>query len=331
MKMTASSSVTITASAAVLAESEPSDPAVYSPLVRTVDSKCIEAAVAPRSRKKIDRFSQVSLVAVQQLQPQFADVERDHVGVYIGNDFAGWNYVYAQTVQMIETRDPMKIDPYVATAWFPAAAQGEITIAHGILGESKTFSAGFLSGGLALEYAARKVEEKSLDVAIAGGVEAPDAPVILQSLAIEKRISAEHPAGEAAGLLALCSSERNGLARMTISCLRRSLDAALDDVAQEFEGAGKISCHLPSVNPCNWDWNQTLSDTETLLRARFETRLEKSVPTWSGMDVGSASFPLSVIEAIPSAAEGVPSLVVGTDFSGLYLAAAIMPMAKGAR
>ncbi|HEX8000727.1 MAG TPA: beta-ketoacyl synthase N-terminal-like domain-containing protein [Pyrinomonadaceae bacterium] len=328
--MRSSCSVIIAASASAVAESQPSDANACRLLVRTVDRKLIEEVIPPRLRKKIDRFSQVSLLAIRELQSQFSDVEKNRVGVFIGNDFAGWNYVYQQTVQMIETRDPMQIDPYVATAWFPAAAQGEITIAHGILGESKTFSAGYLGGGLALEYAARMVEAHALDVAIAGGVEAPDAPVVLQAMAIEQRISAEHPAAEAVGLLALSSSEKDGLARMTISRPRRSAEAALNDVAEKLEGATKIRYHSASVCPHKQDWNQTLSQTETLLRARFGVRLETSVPAWSGMDVGSADFSLSVVEATRSAADGIHALVLGTDFEGLHMAAAITPIAGGA-
>jgi hypothetical protein len=317
--------VTIAATAAVLADCLPSEGTALGALVRTVNMFRIEQAIRPRLRKKMDRFSQIALMAADQLQPQFENVAKTRVGVFLGNDFGGWNYVYEQTKRMIETRDSTAIDPYVATAWFPAAAQGEITIAHGILGQSKTFSSGFLSGGLAVEYAARMVAENSIEVALAGGVEAPNAPVVLRALEMEKRISNEHPAAEASGFLALCSSEKSGIARMSISRPRRCPAAALDDVEMQFDKTTRIRYHPPSIHRGNPEWNRRLSTIASLLRDRLGSRVEKSVPSYHSMDVGSASFPLSIIDASKSASEGIGALVLSTNFEGLYLAGAVTP------
>jgi hypothetical protein len=323
-------SVTIAGCALVLPEHQRAANTGNDWPVRTVDRACIEKAIHPRLRKKIDRFSQIALLATAQLERHFADVDKRRVGVFLGNDLAGWNYVHDQLVRMIETRDPMAINPYVATAWFPAAAQGEITIAHGILGQSKTFSAGFLSGGLALEYAARMVAGNMLDVGLAGGVEAPDAPAILLGLAKGKRISSAHPAAEAAGLIALCRPTQSGAARMIISGLRRCAEAALGDIAGQFEGATTLRYQPPSVDPGNQSWNEILCGIENILRNHFGARLDLSLPPWNGTDVGSASFPLAVIEASRLAAAGDPALVLGTDFDSLYLASAILPATQGA-
>jgi hypothetical protein len=117
---------------------------------------------------------------------------------------------------------------------------------------------------------------------------------------------------------------------MTISRPRRSPEAALNDIAEKFEGtAERLRCYSPAVNPDNPNWNQTLSIIETLLKNRVGERFEKAGNQSINMDLGSASFPLSVIEASKSAVEGIPSLVVGTDFDGLYIAAAIMPISEG--
>ena len=294
-----SSTVTIAASAIVLARPQLINPAA-NPAVLTVDCRLIDDVIRPRLRKKLDRFAQLALLATDQLKSQFANVERERVGVFIGNDLAGWNYVHAQLEELIETRNPTAVDPYVATAWFPAAAQGEITIESGIRGQSKTFSAGFLSGGLALECAARQVEGKSVDIAIAGGVEAPNAPVVLRVLELEGRISPSHPAAEAVGLLALCASEGRGQTRMTISSPRRSVEAALDDIVFQLEGANKVSFKPPSVNCCNAGWSQILSGMVDLLRNRFGSRLNSTNSEALGMDVGSASFPLAVIDGSES-------------------------------
>jgi len=323
-------SVTIAGGAQVLPGYRPAADGDDARPALTVDIASIEKAVHPRLRKKIDRFSQIALLAAGQLERHFAGVDKRRVGVFLGNDLAGWSYVHDQLLQMIETRDPMTINPYVATAWFPAAAQGEITIAHGIVGQSKTFSAGFLSGGLALEYAARMVAGNVLDVALAGGVEAPDAPAVLLSLAAGRRISSVHPAAEAAGLIALCRPTHSGAARMTISGVRRCAQAALDDIAEQFAGATTLRYQPPSVDPGNRSWREILGSVESILRSRFGSRLELGLPPWNGVDVGSASFPLAVVEASRSAMAGVPALVLGSNFDGLYLAGAVLPATQGA-
>ncbi|WP_167434547.1 beta-ketoacyl synthase N-terminal-like domain-containing protein [Mesorhizobium helmanticense] len=297
------------------------------PLVRTVDRGRIDGVLPTRHSKKIDRFSQLVLLAAAQLKPIFAQADKSRVGVFIGNDLAGWNYAHQQLERMIKTRDPGQIDPYVATAWFPAAAQGEITIANGILGQSKTFSAGCLSGGLALEYAAHMVAGGTLDFALAGGVEAPNAPPVLEALAVQNRISVAHPAAEAAGLVALSRSKTAGLAEVTISHPRRSAERALDDIINQFRGAMRIKYQPPSVDKANRAWMEALAATEMLLRYRFGSRLELEAQPGDGMDVGSASFPIQVIEAARSSAEGTSSLVLGCDFEGLHLACAILPVA----
>lgn len=329
--MASSCTVTIAASSMMLPTSPRPRSDGGAAAIWRCDDTCIETEVHPRLRRKIDRFSQLALVTTAQLKDCFADADKRRVGVFIGNDFAGWNHVHDQLVQLIETRDPMAIDPYVATAWFPAAAQGEISIAHGILGQSKTFAGGFLSGGLALEYAARMVAGKTLDIALAGGIEAPDAPAVLLGLTAGRRISAAHVAAEAAALIALCPDMRTGRARMVMSSLRRRAEAALGDVAECFAGTAALRYHSPSVAPENRPWNEALLAIETKLRAEFGARIEIVPPPWNGADVGSASFPLAVLEGARAAEQGVPSLVFGSDFDGLFLASAILPGAEGAR
>lgn len=327
--MASACSVSIVAGAEVLPEKRRNPtPSNGWPLL-AVDSVSIDGAVHPRLRRKIDRFSQIALVAASRLERHLADVAKDRIGIFIGNDLAGWNYVHDQLARMIETGDPTAINPYVATAWFPAAAQGEITIAYGVLGQSKTFAAGVLSGGVALEYAARMIASSTLDLALAGGVEAPDAPAVLLGLMTQRRISADHPAGEAAGLLVLRRLPHEAAARMFLSGLRRRAEAALSDVAEHFAGAAKIYYQPHSIDPNNRRWKGILLSIETLLRSQFGARLETSPSPWNGIDVGSASFPLSIIEAGRAAAAQHPGLVISTDFDGLYLAGAVLPPTQG--
>ncbi|MCL5958357.1 MAG: beta-ketoacyl-[acyl-carrier-protein] synthase family protein, partial [Chloroflexi bacterium] len=66
--------------------------------------------------------------------------------------------------------------PYQASAWFPAAPQGQVSLIYGIQGYSKTVVAERASGAVALAYAQRAIANDLADLIVAGGTEAPVAP-----------------------------------------------------------------------------------------------------------------------------------------------------------
>jgi hypothetical protein len=294
-------------------------------LIRRIDDAAIHASVRPRLRKKIDRFSQIALAATDGMIAALGDTARERVGVFVGNDLAGWNYVDEQLSEMIATRNPAAIDPYVATAWFPAAAQGEITIAYSILGPGKTFSAGALSGGLALENAAQLIAEEKIDMAIAGGVEAPDSPVLLQALAAGGQISTGYPAAEATGMMILGAGAGNERCpRLSVSRPRRSIEAAIDDVASHLDRHQEIGCRTAPYGRSGGGDSKILRLMLTAAAQAFGSRLQVAGSDFGGADLGSAAFPIAIIEGEAQAARR-PSLVLGTDFEGLFLASAVLP------
>jgi 3-oxoacyl-[acyl-carrier-protein] synthase II len=59
----------------------------------------------------------------------------------------------------------------VATAWFPAALQGQVSLAHQYKGYSKTFSAGGVAGLQALGYAYEGIKGGRADVILCGAAE----------------------------------------------------------------------------------------------------------------------------------------------------------------
>jgi hypothetical protein len=145
---------------------------------------------------------------------------------------------------------------------------------------------------------------------------------------VAKRINHDHPASEAAAVVVLCRPGPAGAADLTISRPRRSIEAAVDDVAAELGGAPRVRVLLPPVAPDNARWRRSLSDIEALLGGRFGDRLEPVRPAWAGMDLGSASFPTAVVEACETAGAGDPALVIGCDFEGLFMAGVIRSKAS---
>jgi 3-oxoacyl-[acyl-carrier-protein] synthase II len=132
--------------------------------------------------KKIDVFSHMALVASEQaLRDSGVDLEnvdKNRVGVFMGNALGGWLFAETELRDMyMEGREG--ISPYMASAWFPAAPQGQVTIYYGFKGYSKTVVADRASSALALWYASKTVLEDKNEFVLAGGMEAPITPYAL--------------------------------------------------------------------------------------------------------------------------------------------------------
>jgi len=134
--------------------------------------------------KKIDVFSHMALVASEQAlkdcRVDLDNIDKKRVGVFMGNALGGWLFAETELRDMyIEGREG--ISPYMASAWFPAAPQGQITIYYGFKGYSKTVVADKASSALAIWYAAKTVSQDKNDLILAGGMEAPITPYALLS------------------------------------------------------------------------------------------------------------------------------------------------------
>jgi beta-ketoacyl-acyl-carrier-protein synthase II len=135
-----------------------------------------------RLLKKLDRFSHMALVAadlaLKDGKVELAEEDLSRVGVFIGNALGGWQYAETE-LRDLYVEGLEGVSPYQATAWFPAAPQGQISIYYGIKGYSKTVISDRASSLMALGYAARTIKNGSVDVVLAGGTEAPITPYAL--------------------------------------------------------------------------------------------------------------------------------------------------------
>lgn len=138
--------------------------------------------VSERLLKKIDAFSHMALVAAElALQEAGIDIKKedpDRVGIFLGNAIGGWLYAETELRDLyIEGRDG--VSPYMASAWFPAAPQGQVSIYYGIKGFSKTVVADRAGSLMAVGYARKTLLKEKLDLILAGGMEAPVTPYAL--------------------------------------------------------------------------------------------------------------------------------------------------------
>lgn len=138
--------------------------------------------VSSRLLKKIDLFSHMALVAselsLEDAQIDLTKEDLKRVGIFMGNAIGGWLYAETELRDLyIEGREG--VSPFMASAWFPAAPQGQISIHYGIKGFSKTVVADRASSLMAIGYAARTIQAGKADFILAGGMEAPVTPYAL--------------------------------------------------------------------------------------------------------------------------------------------------------
>lgn len=135
--------------------------------------------VSNRLIKKIDIFAHMGLVACEQAiidaKIDLEKIDKERVGVFVGNTLGGWLFAETELRDLyMEGREG--VSPYMATAWFPAAPQGQITIYYGFKGYSKTVVADRASSALALWSGANNLCLNKTDYVLAGGMEAPIGP-----------------------------------------------------------------------------------------------------------------------------------------------------------
>ena len=101
--------------------------------------------------------------------------DKERVGVFIGNVIGGWEFAEVE-LRDLYAAGLKEVSPYQATAWFPAAPQGQISIYYGLLGYSQTIIADSASGLVSIGSAYRAIQEGEADIILAGGSEAPISP-----------------------------------------------------------------------------------------------------------------------------------------------------------
>jgi 3-oxoacyl-[acyl-carrier-protein] synthase II len=138
--------------------------------------------ISERLLKKMDTFSHMALIASElALEDAGIDIKKEDpnlVGIFLGNAIGGWLYAETELRDLyIEGREG--VSPYMASAWFPAAPQGQISIYYGIKGFSKTVVADRASSIEAIGYARKTLAKNKLNLILAGGMEAPVTPYAL--------------------------------------------------------------------------------------------------------------------------------------------------------
>lgn len=169
------------------------------------------SGLGPRATKKVDRFSLLGVAAARAaLDNARLDAEAiTQCGIVTGNMMAGWTFTEAQ-LRALHTQGIDSVSPYLATAWFPAAPQGQITINLKMNGFAKTVTTDRCAGAQAIGLAFNTIRSGRADLLLAGGVEAPVTPFV--ESACEQLGSSTRNVVEAAAYVLLSSEADAGTA-----------------------------------------------------------------------------------------------------------------------
>lgn len=135
----------------------------------------VTASDTPQARM-LDRFSQLALAAAAQAvaasQGALDGVDLSRAGVFIGTGMGG-TLSMDNGYQTLYGEQSDRIRPFTVLMGMHNAAAAWIGIEHGLRGPNLTYSTACSSSAVAIGEAWRRVASGELDVALAGGSEAP--------------------------------------------------------------------------------------------------------------------------------------------------------------
>jgi len=151
----------------------------------------------PKQARRLDRFVQLSLastkLAIEDAALDVEDLEEGRTAVQMGSAMGGIAHAEVQLRNFI-TGGARQIDPRLATTTFAGAASCHVAIEYGFTGPNTTNAMSCAAGTIAIGEAARLIRDGTVDVAIAGGVDAPLAPVCYGAFASMRAMSTRNDA-----------------------------------------------------------------------------------------------------------------------------------------
>jgi 3-oxoacyl-[acyl-carrier-protein] synthase II len=156
--------------------------------------------VEERRVKRLDRCSQFALaasrLALTDAELDLAREDRERVGATMGTALGGVAHAEAQHTAFLRG-GVREVDPGLALTVFAGAASCNLAIEHGLQGPNSTNGMSCASGAMAIGEAFRAIRAGEADVMLAGGAEAPLAPLTFGAFAIIRAMSTRNddPAG----------------------------------------------------------------------------------------------------------------------------------------
>src|SRR3989442_1590128 len=142
--------------------------------------------------KRLDRFSQLAVtsarLALADAEIEARKQDPDRIGTMMGSALGGVSFAEAQVPRYM-AEGPRGLDPSLALAVFCGAASCNIAIEFGFTGPNATNAMSCASGTIAVGEAFHVVRDGRADVMVAGGAEAPLAPLTFAAFSIIRAMS----------------------------------------------------------------------------------------------------------------------------------------------
>lgn len=154
----------------------------------TVDFEPLDF-MAPKMARRLDRFAQLALACAQMALLDAGLSSRDAaaraMGIYTGSALGGIAFAEEQHDVFLR-RGIRSVSPMLALSVFGGAASSNIAIELGLSGPSVANANSCASGTIAIGEAARLIREGRAGAMLAGGIEAPLAPLTFGAFDIIK-------------------------------------------------------------------------------------------------------------------------------------------------
>jgi 3-oxoacyl-[acyl-carrier-protein] synthase II len=148
--------------------------------------------IEERKVRRLDRFSQFSIAAARMALTdaglRLESEDRDRVGVMMGTALGGIGRAEEEHGHFVEG-GVRAVDPSLALSVFAGASSCNIAIEFGATGPNSTNGMSCASGSIAIGDGLRAIRRGDADLMIAGGAEAPLAPLCFGSFAIIRAMS----------------------------------------------------------------------------------------------------------------------------------------------
>jgi 3-oxoacyl-[acyl-carrier-protein] synthase II len=145
-----------------------------------------------KEARRMDRYAQFGAAVTQEALADAAlkidEHNRDRVGVYIGTGIGGLGTLMAEA-EVLRTKGPRKLSPFLVPMMLPDAAGGQIAIMFGMRGPNLGLNSACATATNAIGEATEVIRRGAADVMIAGGAEAAIVSIAIAGFAVMGALS----------------------------------------------------------------------------------------------------------------------------------------------
>lgn len=152
----------------------------------------IEEHLSPKDIKRMDRFTQLGMIAAQEAIEQSGintDIKNpEKIGVLVGSGVGGLETIEREKITLLK-RGPQRVSPFLVPMLITDIVSAHIAIKYGFTGPNLSISTACATGNHAIGEAFRIIQRGEADVMITGGAEAAITPLGLAGFCAMRALS----------------------------------------------------------------------------------------------------------------------------------------------